>query len=38
MRLGMMNGTFDEGLPSASSTRPKGSFSTMEKVLASGVS
>ena len=30
-----MNGTFDETLPSASSTRPNGSLSTMAKVLAS---
>ena len=30
-----MNGTFDESLPSASSTRPNGSLSTMAKVLAS---
>ena len=33
--LGIMNGTFEEGLPSESSTRPYGSFSTIWKVLAS---
>ena len=37
-RLGMMKGTLDEGLPSASVTRPKGSLSWMTKVFASGVS
>ena len=35
MRLGMMKGTEELGLPSASSTMPKGSFSTSVKVLAS---
>jgi hypothetical protein len=32
-RLGIMNGTFDDGLPSESSTRPYGSLSAMVKVL-----
>src|SRR6185436_15391349 len=32
-RLGIMNGTFDDGLPSESSTRPYGSLSLMVKVL-----
>ena len=35
IRLGIMNGTLDDGLPSESSTRPYGSFSTIGKVLAS---
>ena len=35
MRLGMMKGTEELGLPSDSSTMPKGSFSTSVKVLAS---
>jgi hypothetical protein len=30
-----MNGTFEDGLPSAESTRPVGSFSFMTKVLGS---
>jgi hypothetical protein len=30
-RLGMMKGTLEEGLPSASSTKPAGSFSVMRK-------
>ena len=34
-RLGMMNGTSEEGLPSDSSTRPYGSLSVKVKVLAS---
>ncbi len=38
MRAGMMNGTFDEGLPSASSTMPHFSFSTRRKVFASTAS
>jgi hypothetical protein len=33
MRLGIMNGTFDDGLPSESITRPYGSLSAMVKVL-----
>jgi len=33
IRLGIMNGTFDDGLPSDSSTRPYGSFSFMVNVL-----
>ncbi len=32
-RSGIMNGTFDEGLPSDCSTRPYGSFSVSVKVL-----
>ena len=34
-RLGIMNGTFEDGLPRASTTRPNGCESTMAKVLAS---
>ena len=34
-RLGIMNGTFDDGLPSAVSTRPVGAFSTILNVFAS---
>ena len=34
-RLGIMNGTFEDGLARPSSTRPVGSFSFMVKVLAS---
>ena len=34
-RFGIMKGTFDDGLPSASSTRPVGSFSLISNVLAS---
>ena len=33
IRFGIMNGTFDDGLPSVSSTRPYGSFSFSVKVL-----
>src|ERR1051325_4258497 len=33
--FGMMKGTFDDGLPMASSTRPNGSFRTSWKVLSS---
>src|SRR5262245_31661458 len=36
--LGMMNSTFDDGLPSDSSTRPYGSFIFILKVLASAAS
>jgi len=32
-RFGIMNGTFDDGLPSADSTRPVGSLSTMRSAL-----
>jgi hypothetical protein len=35
MRLGMMNGTFDDGLPRASNIKPVGEFSVAVKVLAS---
>ena len=38
MRLGMMNGTFDDGLPSASSTKPQASPRKMRKVSGAGVS
>ena len=37
-RLGIMKGTFEEGLPSPSRTRPVGSFSLMTNVLASTTS
>ena len=37
MRAGMMKGTLDEGLPSASSITPNGALSLIVKVLASGV-
>ena len=35
MRAGMMKGTFELGLPSASSTRPQGSFSVRRTVFGS---
>ena len=35
IRLGIMNGTFDDGLPSVSSTRPYGSLSVRVNVLSS---
>ena len=38
MRAGMMKGTLDDGLPSASSITPNGALSLMVKVLALGVS
>ena len=34
-RLGIMNGTFDDGLPSPVSTSPVGALSTMRNVFAS---
>ena len=37
-RLGMMNGTFEDGLPSESSTSPYGSFRIILKVFASTAS
>ena len=38
MRAGMMNGTLLEALPKASRTMAQGSFNTIRRVLASGVS
>ena len=38
MRLGMMKGTFEPGLPSASSTKPQASPRKMRKVSGVGVS
>ncbi len=35
-RFGIMNGTFDDGLPSPKAKRPVGSFSLMTIVFASG--
>jgi hypothetical protein len=37
-RLGMMKGTLEEGLPSASSTKPQASRRKMRNVFASGAS
>ena len=37
-RFGIMKGTFEDGLPSPSSTRPVGYFSLMTNVLASSTS